>query len=227
LIRASIVKPLICPSDTHDGYTGDPNRAVTNYAGSLGAQHMGSNTGCNLCTVVPTPPMPTPGGVPPCESWFTTGDRERADYGDSDRISGVFGRGGGTGTNNPPWAARLANVTDGTANVIAMGEVRPFCGDHSRNGWMHANANWFATTAPINFNTCPGEGGLSVNDGSNPVCNRLQSWNTSMGFKSSHPGGAQFVFCDGSTHFLPATINYDTYQRLGDRRDANPVSGGF
>ena len=45
----------------------------------------------------------------------------------------------------------------------------------------------------------------------------------SMGFKSRHPGGAMFVLCDGSVHFLPETIDYMTYQRLGDRRDGQPV----
>jgi prepilin-type processing-associated H-X9-DG protein len=44
-----------------------------------------------------------------------------------------------------------------------------------------------------------------------------------MGFKSKHPGGAQFVLCDGSVQFLTESIAYDTYQRLGDRRDGNPV----
>ena len=33
------------------------------------------------------------------------------------------------------------------------------------------------------------------------------------------PAGALFVYCDGSVHFLQESISYDTYQRLGDRRD--------
>ena len=42
-------------------------------------------------------------------------------------------------------------------------------------------------------------------------------------FSSDHPSGAQFVFCDGSVHFLSENIDYVTYQRLGDRRDGQPV----
>jgi prepilin-type processing-associated H-X9-DG protein len=227
LIREQVIAGLICPSEPKEPVIQD-RRATSNYAGSMGAQLMQSEAfRCNFCTIK----GPAPGGRPDCEAWFgESGARERGDWGDGHRISGVFGRGGGDdlwrggGTKLPPWAARFQDITDGTANVIAMGEVRPWCGDHARNGWMHSNAIWFATTAPINFNTCPGERGLNANDLSNPPCNTLQSWNTSMGFKSLHPGGAQFVFCDGSVHFLPETINYDSYQRLGERADGRPVS---
>ena len=44
-----------------------------------------------------------------------------------------------------------------------------------------------------------------------------------MGFKSLHPGGAMFVFCDGSVRFLPQNIDHTTYQMLGDRQDGNAV----
>jgi prepilin-type N-terminal cleavage/methylation domain-containing protein/prepilin-type processing-associated H-X9-DG protein len=228
LARETIVPGLICPSDSHEAIIQD-RRAVTNYTGSMGAQRMDSNSGCNLCTVVAGPPPTTNAfSVASCEAWFgDQGGRERGDWGDSARLSGVFSRGG---TSNPAnsayamWSAALQQITDGTSNVIAMGEIVPYCGDHSRNGWMHSNAIWVATTAPINFNTCPGENGLDSNNAANPPCNRLESWNTSMGFKSKHPGGAQFVMCDGSVQFLSQTINYDTYQRLGDRRDGRSVT---
>ena len=44
-------------------------------------------------------------------------------------------------------------------------------------------------------------------------------YNFSWGFKSRHPAGAQFVFVDGSVHFIGASVNYNTYQRLGGRAD--------
>ena len=166
-----------------------------------------------------------------CEDWFGNGDRWRADQGTRGRdVSGIIRRGGNyevagsASSYDAAWAARLQDISDGTSNVIAMGEIVAWCGDHNRNGWMHANALWNATTAPINYKTCPGEDGLDRNEGLNPPCNRTNSWNTSMGFKSKHPGGAQFVLCDGSVQFLSETIAYDTYQRYGDRRDGNPVS---
>ena len=33
------------------------------------------------------------------------------------------------------------------------------------------------------------------------------NWNVSWGFKSRHPGGAQFLFGDGSVHFLAEDID--------------------
>jgi prepilin-type processing-associated H-X9-DG protein len=42
-----------------------------------------------------------------------------------------------------------------------------------------------------------------------------------------HTGdGAQFVFADGSVHFLSAGIEWTTYQNLGDRKDGQ-VLGNF
>jgi hypothetical protein len=54
-----------------------------------------------------------------------------------------------------------------------------------------------------------------------------QGWNTTdstiTGFRSKHPAGALFTYCDGSVHFLNEFIAYDMYQRLGDRRDGRPI----
>jgi prepilin-type processing-associated H-X9-DG protein len=49
------------------------------------------------------------------------------------------------------------------------------------------------------------------------------NWNLSWGFKSRHTAGANFVFADGSVHFLSQSLNHKTYQLLGCRNDAMPV----
>ena len=51
-------------------------------------------------------------------------------------------------------------------------------------------------------------------------------WGLQFGAKSKHPGGAQMVFCDGAVHFLPETIDYETYQRLGARQDGRVADFG-
>jgi hypothetical protein len=49
-------------------------------------------------------------------------------------------------------------------------------------------------------------------------------WNAKSSFHSLHPGGAQFVLVDGSTHFFSETIDLTTLRRLGNRSDGNPVT---
>jgi prepilin-type processing-associated H-X9-DG protein len=133
------------------------------------------------------------------------------------------------------WAAKFSDITDGLSNTILMGEIRPFCGSWE---WANFPADWadstpfyYVTTVPINFPTCPGEGpgnNNSSNEGSPnnlPTnCNSNDSFDTSQGFKSRHTGGAQFVFGDGSVHFLADSINLMTLWQLGDRRDGQVIA---
>ena len=84
---------------------------------------------------------------------------------------------------------------------------------------MHVNANtWVATTAAINHPTCANEPGYKA-----IPCNAENQWGTAQGFKSLHPGGCNFCFCDGSVHFLTENIDELTYQCMGDRRDGYTI----
>ncbi|MBA3314861.1 MAG: DUF1559 domain-containing protein [Planctomycetota bacterium] len=201
LFRSTVIPIFMCPSDGSPELNGD--RARFNYAYSMGAQQMNSLGG--MC---PTYDQTTyPGG------YFKTGGAGHGNTYNSNDVSGIASR--------VQWAAKFRDITDGTSNVIAMGEVRPNCGDHSNNGWWHWNATWIATTAPINFPiSCYGEAAVPGATG----CNQPNNWTTSQGFKSKHTGGAQFLMCDGSVQFLSENINYATYQALGDRRDGTPVT---
>ena len=108
-----------------------------------------------------------------------------------------------------------------------MGEIRGWCsGFQYTNGWALPEGLWFATTAPINMPTCPGEHGVPRIPGTGGSgCQATQNaWNATMGFKSLHPNGAMFVLCDGSVRFLPQNIDHTTYQMLGDRQDGNAVA---
>jgi prepilin-type N-terminal cleavage/methylation domain-containing protein len=185
-----------CPSDS---YSREPG-GDTNYAKSIGNQA-----------------MPAQGGW--CASYpgnnFGTGPTGHGSAFSGESMSGVFSR--------YSWSANFAQINDGTSNTIAMGEIRPNCGDHHLGRWWNGNGLWTATTAPINFDTCPGAQNPGNASATGQNCHDYRNWMTSQGFKSLHPGGAQFVLCDGSTQFLPETIDYLTYQRLGDRRDGQPV----
>ncbi len=184
----AILPALKCPSYTVLG-TGTPNPAYTNYTASMGAQSLGNPNGCTLY----------PGNS------LGDGSSGNGDSLTGSEISGIFSRGG--------YSARFRDVSDGLSNVIFMGETRPNCGDFQLGSWATPDANWNATTSPINFDTCKGAGG----------CGASNSWNTSMGFKSLHVGGAQFLLGDGTVRFISENIDYTTYQRLGGRADGNTV----
>ena len=205
LIHEFEIAGFLCPSDEAPklwdgnplyhgtgGTTKGQKRAVANYGCSIGNQNFWlCGTGGNM---------------------FGTGEVSHSDTLDGSKISGVFG--------HMAWAAGIDEITDGTANTICIGEVRPRCSWHLWDGWMHINANsWIGTTAPINYPTCPDEPGYDASS----QCNRPDAWGTAQGFKSRHPGGANFLLCDGSTRFLLETIDYRIYQCLGDRRDGQTV----
>ncbi len=179
------------------GCSGEPAdltqmRAVANYAPSMGNQTFAD--GC------------VPGG-----NMFGTGPVSHGDTMNGTQISGIV--------SHMAWSASIPMITDGQSITIAVGEMRPKCSWHARDGWMHIDAMWFATTAPINYPTCPGEPSYNATS-----CNNEADWGTAQGFKSLHTGGANFVMCDGSVHFISEAIDYTTYQRLGDRRDGQAIT---
>ena len=101
-----------------------------------------------------------------------------------------------------------------------MGEIRPSTAAFNwLYGWTKSEGLWFATTAPLNYETDP-----TVVSAPAPACRNWEgAFNTAHGFKSLHGSGVNFVFCDGSVHFLQDSIDYATYQRLGARSDGETV----
>ena len=114
---------------------------------------------------------------------------------------------------------KLASVTDGTSNTIAAGEALP-AQRADLNVWQYS-AVCDGTTVPINYPTplnCDTAGGF----GTSNWASRCSYANT--GFKSHHPGGANFAFVDGSVHFLKQTIAMTTYCALGSRNGGEVIS---
>ena len=114
----------------------------------------------------------------------------------------------------------LASVTDGTSNTISAGESLPAM--RADNNVWEWNSGANGTTIPINYpcgQSCsiPGNGWGSPNFASRCAY-------ANVGFKSKHPGGANFLFVDGSVHFLKTSINMFTYCALGSRAAGEVVS---
>ena len=214
ILDAYVIPGIQCPSEPQNVMS-PAGRASSNYSFSMGAQQVQATNGCNLNTVVSAYPAP----------FDPDGDREdpfqrgnvRSDNGDGKSISGVFGRGW-----NSSWSAKISNITDGTSNTIAMGEVRFFCNKWNWSdgrGWANGDSHWYATAAPINFPTCADSAGFGAG-----ACTMNQdNWNSQFGFKSKHVGGAHLLLCDGSVRFVSQNIDMFTYQKLGDRADGQVV----
>jgi prepilin-type N-terminal cleavage/methylation domain-containing protein len=187
-VGSTPLEVLRCPSD-EDYELLNPHRSPHNYAASRGPTDLWDNPACHCA-----------------HAW--TGLAE-APIDDAVDFAGPFTR---MGTE-----ARLAEVTDGASQTIFMGEVRPACSEHARNGWIASNngSGYVSTIIPINFDTC--------DDSAADPCHRSCTWNTEAGFKSTHVGGAFFLLGDGSVRFVEETIDHLIYQHLGGKSDGYTI----
>jgi prepilin-type N-terminal cleavage/methylation domain-containing protein len=127
--------------------------------------------------------------------------------------------------NNNTWVVTFADISDGTSNVIAVGEISETLNVNKTNnssarfpvwaGGNHQNdwGRWVTIGSTIRW--C------------DDICfiNRKTGEQSDASFGSKHPGGSLFAFADGSVQFLRETIDMvNVYARLGSRNDALPVS---
>ena len=195
---------LRCPADDFD-----PNAPVSNYIGSLGSQ----------CAIGPygyNPNQYKCNGT--ALGWgYPTSPDHGNDY-DPANIRGLFNRAGAP-------LRFPASIPDGTSNTIMLGESLPGSHDHLRwgNWWGFNNGNSHCTTIiPINY-LMPERVDLTNAD----VTRGISNWDVSWGFKSRHTNGANFLFADGSVHFIPQSISDRTYTLLGCRNDGQPTGNDW
>ncbi len=99
----------------------------------------------------------------------------------------------------------IADVTDGTSNVILAGEVMRL--SVPNNYFLQSSDGWAWGGAATMFSARFG-----INKG-------VHYDNTG----SAHPGGANYVFADGSTHFINQNVNLPTFQNLANMALGLPV----
>jgi prepilin-type N-terminal cleavage/methylation domain-containing protein/prepilin-type processing-associated H-X9-DG protein len=220
----SVVASYICPSDFQASKVSQTGNTCsqTSYAGSAGTFDIWHwYCGC----------PPGVGGLSCQGSVQIAGD-------------GVF-------YGNVP--VRLQGITDGTSNTMAFGETSRFINDPDTIFQTWSRCLWFWSLAPnstritatastvvrLNAPFFPGDYSLSVN--LSPT-NEVNAWLFvqngadwravgQFGFRSQHPGGANFSFCDGSVKFIKQTIdmgnpNYTPPINIGVYRQLSTRKGG-
>jgi len=198
-VVTTIIPPYICPTDGNAGNAVLDGRFVRdNPPRAMGLWYpvsMGP-THPDACPWCPDP-TPKPGNY--CCQGYNFGTNAGAGYPMGSTV-GMFGR-----YKN---AIRFGQVHDGLSNTIMNGETLP---RHCYfNSAFSVNFTVYPTTIPLNtMEEDRGVHGL---------------WFRTCGFKSLHPGGANFLMGDGSVHFFPETIDFRLYNNLGTRAGGEPVT---
>ncbi len=131
---------------------------------------------------------------------------------------------GYTGVSYLASQARMAHITDGQSSTYWAGEkyldpAKYSSGnDDGDNGtiWQGYDYDNLRAVGTISAPAPPRKDKLGT----------PQPANASIIFGSSHPGGVNFVMCDGSIQTISFSIDPDVHRRLGNRADGTPVDVG-
>ncbi|MBN2578489.1 MAG: DUF1559 domain-containing protein [Pirellulales bacterium] len=105
-------------------------------------------------------------------------------------------------------AIKFKEVLDGLSNTFMVGETLPRHSYHSVT--FGENVNVSSTLIPLNL----------MEGKDKPATKAEQPVYRCGGFKSLHPGGANFLMGDASVHFVNDFISYELYNALGTRAGA-------
>jgi prepilin-type N-terminal cleavage/methylation domain-containing protein/prepilin-type processing-associated H-X9-DG protein len=113
-------------------------------------------------------------------------------------------------------SVKITAITDGTSNTLLAGERNSLDPTDTAlpttRGWAWTNYN---------------SGQDHLGDTRWPINSTAATIGTQArltNFGSGHTGGANFVMCDGSVHFVSADLSIVTLQRLSVPNDGNPVT---
>jgi prepilin-type N-terminal cleavage/methylation domain-containing protein/prepilin-type processing-associated H-X9-DG protein len=154
-------------------------------------------------TTAPTTDDPTPGDAP--NFWIASDKQMSTQTGISYRRSQV----------------KMADITDGASNTFLIGEKYINSNYYTDGKDQGDNATMYCGDS-LNMVRWTGIGG-SVSTSTMPSQDGTATGNTEL-FGSPHANSFNMSFCDGSVHSIDYTIDAEVYRRLGNRKDALPVS---
>ncbi len=167
------------------------------------------------CTSSPLAPHAPPGSA---AAGYSTSDY-KACNGFADRGMFFHISDGLNALGGPYRDVAIRKIEDGTSKTIALGE----------SAYVPALNNWPVWIGGVGsdestlFKTQP-PSVINCSIGTKVFRGRVIDDDCAFGWHSGD--GAQFVFADGSVHFLSKSIEWITYQNLGDRSDGM-VLGSF
>ena len=109
---------------------------------------------------------------------------------------------------------KFKSATDGLSNTLLMGESVVEQDFHSAA--YFSDGDWAAANMQLNF--------FVIGD---PDQIKNDFWADVRGFRSLHPGGAQFAFGDASVQFLNEGIDHQVYRALSTRNGDEVVSSDY
>lgn len=101
---------------------------------------------------------------------------------------------------------KIHEITDGASNTFLIGEASPIDGNSA--AWS-SDGDWGITAIELNWDI--EASGACTNPGA------VECWTRTRGFRSFHPGGAQFAMADASARFVQDDINPLVYRALSTR----------
>ncbi len=144
----------------------------------------------------------------------------------------------GTGVLYPNSRVAIGDISDGTSATLMMGERSRNVADSVWSGlfWSGATPGPLCTKVGWPIKSCVdvlfmlmGRTGPSSNIASGSIPNGNTPSYPGAGadsFWSLHPGGCEFLFCDGSVRFLKQTVTPQVFQALASRAGSEVISSG-
>ena len=128
----------------------------------------------------------------------------------------------------------IARITDGTTNVIAVGELSNWIGPgqntpQASDGWLMGTGSGGTGTS---FQTGDGRADqvTTINYPPNGAvwgaAGIFNNYGPNNGLDSAHVGGVHILLCDGSCRFLSNNVNMFTLRAIATRDDGN-VTGDY
>ena len=213
------VATYLCPSDQ---YTRQTNPTIQSVFAAGGDNPYSASSYAGVCGTIESQYYGYYGyDLSNCETWGQLAP------------NGIFGKN---------YAYRVADILDGTSNTLMVGETSRFVNEpSSKFNFWNRGAGAFGDDVGSGIRiqvvayTVPKLNAKQTGISPAWLTDPFNWWNLSLypqaanegsfGFRSLHPGGANFLVGDGTVKFVKQTLNPQVYQALGTKSGGELING--